>query len=393
MILRNLNIFIKNNRILFTLLVVTQIAAVVIILFCFGIYRNNQYRLSEGDAQNYQFDLMFHSEGGSVVEFSRIKDALIEIAEKYDDVIDNVMIDGRCEIEEDLEPLIVGTYRNENGKVYVSSSFEYTEKGLVKGGRYKNLLLSLNGRYFTDEELSNGARVCVASNYVYKVHSDFWTIEGVQYEVIGHENYIEGTDNFYWDGLAFLFPYMSVPDGTDMEVISLVLKRPLLRSEYDELLMSFRSVVSEEEAKASDFIAVEIDEKATMRTMMLASVFMSFISAFAVCLIYRYMLARRVKTTAIYRICGCTVLKSAVIYIGEMMTVLAVSCMVGSFLFELLVEPLLEKSYTWFTVIYKSNACYLLVLLYFVMVSVIAAAMILQSCRQTPKEMLNSEII
>lgn len=390
MIIKNLTNFIKNNKVIFVLLIITQIVAVMVILFSYGIYRNNRYKLKEAMEDEYDYALVFNWDGDSPVEFSRVREELLEIVAKYDELIENVLVRGYGKIEElDVKEEV---YKYENGYLGLASSFEYTEDGLIQGERYETLLRTNEGRYFTEEELNNGAKICVIGELAHRFHVDKWIIEGEEYEVVGHESY---SKEVYGSGvwsMGAIIPYMSLPDEMKMTRIHFFLTRPLLRSEYDAISEDFRKLYSEQEAEISDFYGIDIDEKSTMRTMMLASVFMSLISAFSACIIYRYMLTKRIKMTAVYRICGCTEGRSAWIYVGEMFSILLASCVTGSVLFELILEPRLEKNYEWFTVIYKDNSCYLLILLYFMIVAASVAAMIFVSCRKTPKEMINSKI-
>ena len=399
MILKNLSLFIKNNKMLFTLLVVTQIAAVSIILFSYGIYRNNQYKLAEKESADLDFSVscVTNEEGSRVVLFSEVKDKLPEIVDKYKDLISNVFIMGYGHIEdEDKEALLLSCESElyKEGMVMIQSAFSPADSGFDYSSYNQNVLDRLQGRDFTKEELNGSDRVCLVSVRAHLVHPDYWTVDGVEYEVIGNEVYSPGDVisiiNSNW--MEFMMPYYAMPDGMQFKTLSFELVRPLLRSEYDDMLADFMSFMDGGSTRYSEFYGVEIDEKATMRTMMFTSVFMSLISAFSVCLIYRYMLTKRIRTTAVYRICGCSAARSAMVYIGEMIIVLAGSCVAGSLIFEWLVEPKLQKNYQWFAVIYGSNSCYLLVLMYFAIVAFFTTVMIALSCRKTPKEMLRSKV-
>ncbi len=388
MILKNLMNFIRQNKTLFILITVTQIMSVVIILFSYGVYRNNKYKLAEGESEADYYNF-WSKEDISKVKFSDVKTELLKLAEKYDGIIENVMISGWSQIDDINieERAMVYQY----GRIWVGSSFEFSKGGLKTGNRYDEVLKKNDGRYFTDEEINNGAQVCLVADCLYEIEPNCWVIDGIEYEVIGHEHSEENAHNGRWYVGAIL-PYYSIPDEMRVSYISLSLTRPLLKSEHEELTNDFRMFIPESEVEFPEYTGIDVDEKATMKTMMLAAVFMSLISAFSVCVIYRYILTKRIKTTAIYRICGCTIIKSAMIYISEMVFVLGFSSMFGSILFEFLIEPFLERKYTWFSVIYQNNTCYFLVSLYFTIVAGFSICMIFLSCKATPKEMLRSKV-
>lgn len=397
MILKNLGLFIKNNKMLFTLLIITQITAVSIILFSFGIYRNNRYKLAETESEDYSFEVncITDEEGSRIILFSEVRDKLPEVMNKHKDLIESMYVSGRGNLDgEDKEELLgyVEHYLWEQGLVDIEASFTITEEGFDYGFYNQNMLDKLDGRDFTREELNSDKPVTIVNSTLYMVHSDYWTVNGITYEVIGNEHYDSDNMTTRSSWLGMRMPYYAMPEDMQFKRIYLSLTRPLLRSEYEEIKADFMAFMDPGSTRYSDFYGVEIDEKATMKTMMFTSVFMSLISAFSVCLIYRYMLTKRIKTTAVYRICGCSATRSALIYIGEMLAVLAGSCLIGSIIFTWLAEPQLQKRYTWFAVIFQSNACYLLVLMYFVIVALITTIMIAVSCRKTPKEMLRNKI-
>ncbi len=394
MIIRNFLNFVKNNRLLFVLLAITQVIAVVIILFSFGIYRNNRYKLAEGESRDKS--LIFSPKENVDIEISRVRDKIVEVSKKYSSLIDSTYIPTKVNLTEyspeDFENMSL-VYSGTNIALARSEFKVVNGEILFRDVYTDNILLTIDedGRGFTEDELTNGARVCLVPYEAYEMQKDKFEINGISYEIIGHEKKPLGL--YATSSREFNIPLMSLPDDAKLSVLCFNLKRPLLRSEYEAIRAEFiPMILSENEVDISGFYSIEIDEKATIKTMMVAAVFMSLISAFSVCIIYRYMLAKRVKTTAIYRICGCTRLKSSLIYIGEMVMVLAGSCAAGSLLFELIVEPRLEKSYTWFSVIYKNGSSYLLVLLYFVIVSGIASVMIAASNRRTPKELLSGKM-
>ncbi len=394
MILKNFLNFVKNNRLLFVLLVMTQVIAVVIILFSFGIYKTNKYKLAEDESKGKNLEFSFGN--GAVIEVSRIRDKIVEVSKKYENLIEGTYVNSNISLTgyspEDFKSM--GFVESGTNTAVARSEFGVVNGRLSFSKAYNETVLpglDDEGRGFTEAELADGSKVCLAPRQAYDMQGQQWEINGISYEVVGHEAKSSGRYDNSWR--AFEIPVMSLPGDAELNLVSFNLKRPLLRSEYEAIKAEFiPQIISENEVDVSGFYSMEIDEKSTMATMVAMSVFMSLISAFSVCLIYRYMLTKRVKTTAIYRICGGTRLRSSLVYVGEVLLILTASCVAGSLLFGLLIEPLLEKKYIWFSAIYKNVSCYLLVLLYFIIVCGITSAMIAVSNRSTPKELLNGRM-
>ena len=391
MILKNIKNLITKNTLLFLLLIVTQLIAVSSILFAYGTYADNNYRLQSLDEKFYYMEVMSlkDTEGKSVVNMKMLKDAFPEILEGFEDELVYVDLWGKATLD---EPIPVEQAK-ECGLCDMTDKREFINEATVvaiftvKNGKYAFDETSLSFKntgstgWYTEEEFNNGNKVCVPSYEYSKINDSRWSLNGTLYEAVGC-----GKVGSYFN-FQILIPLESMADDMLFSRMMIQFETPILHSEYEEIKARFEEAC-EYKVEFSDFCSASLDEIETMKTMMMVSVLMALVASFIICLIYRNILEKRVYTTGIYRICGCTGFKAALIYISEIFILLSLSTLAGSFLYLKAIMPKLKPYFNYFADIYSKKITFILPVVYFVVVLMVSTVMICIKMRKTPKEIL-----
>lgn len=392
MIFKNIKILVTKSTLLFILLIITQLIAVSSILFAYGSYADNQYRLQDLTCPLYCMDVIAlkDDDGKSLVTMDSVKAAFPESLVGYEDDLVYVDLWGKASLD---EPISV-----EEAKKYGIPTDNYEGEFVddvtvvamftVIDGKYafdKNSTVFMNGYstgWYTKEQLSNGNPVCVPSYEYCQINDSEWSLNGTSYKVAGCG--IPGMGGFV---LQIQIPLESMADDMLFSSMMIQFKTPILHSEYEALKSTLEEAL-DYRVKFSDFCSVSLDEIQTMKTMMMVSVLMALVASFIICLIYRNILEKRVYTTGIYQICGCTRLRAAMIYIVEIFILLSLSTMAGSVLYLKTIMPVLEPYFSYFTDIYSKNITYILPLVYLGVVLVVSTIMIGFKMKKTPKEIM-----
>lgn len=380
MAVKNINLFIKNNTLLFVFLCITQIISVTIILFAYGVYLNNQYTLNTDLSRQSSFNVKFPEEQYMEKECGqKVKDAFPELLMNYEAILDS------CWIESNL---IVDTEQ-----VVFNSVFGISEGKFTYYDGYENLLSAIEGRWFSDEELNSGENVCIVSRELWETYGDTIVINDLEYSVVSMGRKDEEIHTSYGSmaalsGLINCMPAESIPDDGVVVSIDINFTRPITRSEYENLTEIFQQTFGYGVLKFSDFYVVSADENATAKTMMTISIFLSILSSYCICMIYKFVLDKRLKMTAIYQICGSTPWKAAKIYLKELFLIQICCVVLGLVSFWYILKPKVSQQYIWFEIIYGDWKCFLFLGIYIVLVWFSSIMMIKNEIRKTPIVML-----
>ena len=386
MILKNILLFIKKYTIIFVLLLITQLVAVVVIIFSYGVYMNNQYNLAASDSDELDYKIFFieDDEGNSFVEMSEVVANFPEVFEDVEDIIStaNLRSVGRLE-----EGIAIDGKKTKNLDLY--SEFRLVEGKYIEG-KFSNSSYTgyIEGEWFTPEDYNSGKNKIIIPYDMYVVNDEKWEISGEEYTVIAYES----ADNMFspFSDNEIVIPLEALSDDMQPKRLWIQFERPLTRMEYENFFGKMEEIFGPGKLQYDDFFVVDVDDEKVMKTMTMTSVIMAVVSSLAVCLIYRYLLSERIKTTAIYRICGSTSFDAVKNYVCEMVINLFVTTVIGVLLFKYELEPLLESRYEWFNQIYSGNQYLVLVAIYLIIIVITNIVTIFAHVRKSPAQMLRA---
>ncbi len=389
MLLKNTWLFARQHTTLFVLLILTQLAAIVGILLSYGIALNNQYNLKAAERDFHEIRILFSGEDVQLKATIQAINAFPEILEEYEDVFKAgyTQVWAPCDISCGEDYLVGLDGKDEEGnikKIRVTSNFG------IKGEKYSSTdtastqMKRVVGKWFDDVAINVGEKQCIIDDDMHRLVQNELVLAGVVYEIIAYEPELQegpGLPTFVQ------VPFESLIEGMGMEVLSLMFTRPLTHTEYSEIYSRMVEVFGPI-PEYEDECSLDIDEKATMHTMIINSVLIALLASFTVCLLYRYLLEKRKVMTAVYEICGCTGWRAAGVYIGEMLLLFVCTTISGMLVFWYVIKPCMEKSFPWFSAIYKGETAFRLVGVYAAVVLVVVTVMICGVTKKQPKEIL-----
>ncbi len=379
MVLKNIRTLFKTTPFLYIFLLLSQTAGIIVIMFAYSVYMNNQYSLdaSRVDGQKFEVKILNSGEEGELA--GELKAAFPEILNGYDEILD------RCEV------VVANAVKTEDEQGYnpdISMIFA------VKDGKYAiaDDLPSkyVEGKIFSEEDINSDKAICIVSLEVYQEYGDTLTIGDDTYTVVGREK--EGVDDLNSSmcfGLEEIrIPLEAFPSSINEVGIKIYFNRVLTSREYKDLGERFDTAFGYI-GEMTEGYEVKIDTDKSLKTMMLAVVFMGLVSAYSSIKFYGYILEKRRKTTAIYLVCGATKGAAGRLYMLEVLLLQAITTVLGILIYMKLVLPNIYEKYKYLALIFEdNNDCYKLVLIYSVLVLAVSFVAIVVNVWRTPIQTL-----
>lgn len=335
-VLKNLKSFAKNYTGIFVLIIVCQFVCILLTFFSFGVYQNflnESQNIQNADDEAEYIGYKCFQAKGELPDNAEIYPAQLEgffnsVVDILGDKIDMITVD--C--DENVELLL--QYRD--GKLLFPEEFESNMKAYFEW---------TNGRVFSDYEFSAGESVCIAPSgcceeyysdqkntytdpeteeqvpieYPNKAYmkNDKWfvSISGKEYECIGFCNFVD----------LYYIPVNNFPAALRLKQLPVIdLKYNLTPEENDRMQALYDEYFPTFVSEYYELTLVDNEKVYYYNTNMIISALIAVISAVDLALIMNYILTRRRKILAVFRINGCTVGQARRIYITEILLILNV---------------------------------------------------------------------
>ena len=179
-------------------------------------------------------------------------------------------------------------------------------------------------------------------------------------------------------------PFLSLPDSSYIRHIVFNLNIPLNEKEHNELSELILTKL-DSTAIIPEFEGVnDIENTKTNNTLIVAGILLIVFSAVNYCIMYRYILEKRKKTFAIYRICGCSRGKGVLMYIIELLgtSIILFGIMVPIYHYAIL--PKLKGMFEYITEFYSIEKYLMIGVIYFVSLLIAYMILIIGMVRKTP---------
>lgn len=390
-VIKNLSGFVKHYTGIFVLIVVCQIVCILLSFFSFGVYqnfRNEANRAAEGEPAEFEG---FHD----ITPQAELPEKYKLSVDKYDSLYK--------ELGETLgDKMYVVFTENENfafSMVYESGNIIFIDE--LQKNLQANKMWDY-GRSFTKAEYIDGARVCIApsgcceefadeergqvpSEYPYPAYKkgDTWyvDIEGIEYECIGFH---QSTDIYY-------IPYKNIPENiTITDFPHVALTSQLTADEFEKAVKVYEKYFPGVDFQFVPLTLIDNEELYYYNTNMWISVLIAVISAINLALIMNYILTRRRKSLAIFRITGCSANRARQIYVMEIMLVLNMLFIICLAVWILWILPILSEVFAYIEGAFSPRIYLYIYLLYMVISYVIMNIMTIRYIRRSPVELLKT---
>lgn len=347
-ILKNIKLFIKNEKMIFMLIVICVITSSFIIIFSYGLYQN--YRMVEADEESKVNNIYIEILDSDSVTKEKLKRCVFSVSYKTNK---HITMYGVYPVLEDFDNQYktnaVNRFTIENKKIKRSELFE---RNIKQNGEI------ITGYYFTDEQEKNGDLVALLNvpdeyrenNTVYKNISELERksrikIQGKEYEIIG----------YHTASYAPLFPFESLDEDTVFQdEIFIYFDRPVKTSQYNELRNNFEKTFGSA-IKFPDMYFIEKENTYFYNTIMIISVLIAFLSAVNFSALYRFILSKRIKMLAVFRICGCTKGRAMIFFLAECMIITVPLFILTAIIYNELVIPVFDNYFEFISEVYSAD--------------------------------------
>lgn len=415
-LLANLKQFASKNRLVFSLFLLCQISAVLILFFSMGVYQNysesivQNQKLPDGlydemTGEKYDeddLDYLFYQlsyentkdnplKAGTVKAFYR---ELIEfIPDKLDSLGTNCTFDlnsirfSDSEFDEDeadaFQTYINFSYSFKNGKITCAGKYEDDKAS----GWWKS------GRWFTEEEYTSDKKVCLADiesikenpifdgtlKYNKKNKKYYLTLNNIKYEVIGEFQYLGCIE----------IPFEAVDDNFYViDTLGLKLNTPLTKNEFAKIKQIYSKYFSDRQVDLPEIAVSDAEQIRFYNTNLIIAVIVAFLVSINLILLFKYVLITRRKELAILRITGATINKARRLYILETMIISAIIFILSTIIFDVFIKSIVVSHYEYAYVVYSLKNYAITFLLYISVIYIILNILICSHIKQSPVSLL-----
>ncbi|MDR0920233.1 MAG: ABC transporter permease [Oscillospiraceae bacterium] len=338
--------------------------------FSYGLYQNYNTVKDEKESDLYDFEIAFNQTDEKYVTQEMLKTAALSLQPKTTETI-NVFYTEYNVIELD-------------GKIGRANFTVKDGKFVPCETLYENLVEFLNwisGDFFSQTQEENGEKVCLAfgnpdttisnlTDFGYDKtiisktdengnESDYLTINNVEYKIIGYQKLRD-----------FIIPFNSM-DGDIKLGGSLIMNfdKPMTRTQYEDIKYAFESTMGE----LCSVPLLDIPESENYylyNTIIIISILIAVLAAINFSALYKYVLTKRTKTLAIFRMCGLKKSRAMTMFLTECMVITIPIFAVSTLIYSNLLLPIFAEKFKYISDAY-SLGLYLLIFAIYVLSSLI----------------------
>lgn len=310
--MKNICKLIRDKNYVFGILTVSQILAVIIICFVYGIFTSYQVSKEELNINSYNLNVYFTDEEEETV--GDLRESMPRILEQIQDRLAFFFLNAK----------------GDGNFILVHSSYTNRKYGFPE--KVKNNISIKDGRFFLEEELEKGAPVIVARNF--GTVGEIYTLFGKEFEIIGLGKFP------YEEELNEIeIGYLACPN--EVELIQMTFQFEELPTQTDYLtIKNTMTEVFGDRVSFDEFEVKDVEAIITINSVMTYSVIVSIAIALDTCLLYGYLLYRRKKQTAVYALAGAKKHTILVMNLFEIMLVSITTLFIGLVVFHSWIESI-----------------------------------------------------
>ena len=107
--------------------------------------------------------------------------------------------------------------------------------------------------------------------------------------------------------------------------------------------------------KFPDMYFIEKENTYFYNTIMIISVLIAFLSAVNFSALYRFILSKRIKMLAVFRICGCTKGRAMIFFLAECMIITVPLFILTAIIYNELVIPVFDNYFEFISEVYSAD--------------------------------------
>ena len=392
--LKNLSSVFTRQRLLAVLLVLNVVVSCLVICFSYGLYQNYNAIIDTG-AQPRCMHLEIKAASGTThyseeysSEYIEVTLSEITVGETVD-MLSSLSDDTGDNIE--LINLYHGFYNDiyclDNHGEIISDTGIYENFFHIAVRDHALVCAGIDSGCISDEDYASGKKVVAVGYELFDPLKGF-SINQARAKILTDEKYvmIEGEQFELQRINGDLFGRMIVPlTALDRDaelwvqpsnvLLEIKFEKPLTMSQYNELSEAVNKYFGDRaELPKLNFKGAE--ELYYYRTVLLISVVIAILAAINMAVLYRYILEKRSRELAIFRICGCTGRRAVMMYLAECLAVSLPLFALSELLWHLLLMPRLAGLFEHFENAYSFKLYAAIFGIYAVSVTVVMYIMI-----------------
>ncbi len=363
---KDLQYMLKNEKTLLLFIFLVQLISVVVVFFSYGVinHYNTKVGVVEDRALSYEFQVV----GNNFITKDEVEGFYESVIASMDVKFERIYVMGKGGIMSD------GGYNIEE-KEYVVPTI------LINNVLYKYLDTD-NTRFDTDVE--NVIQQFESDKKVALVGSDILPEEDTivlcdeEYTIIG----MFEEDSPYCDVIEI--PFSKLPEKLEIAYIYISFTRPMLEPEYDVLSGAVNLYLGDK-VEMPEFNGIKNEnEYRVYRSIMLILAVFIFMCGVNCCIVYSHLLNKRRRMFSVSRICGCTKIKAAVIYLMELLFMSVVPLSIGMILFIKVVMPMSESMFEYMRYYLNTRVYIEIALMYLVVLLITYLSLVVHFVKKTP---------
>ena len=397
-VFKNLSGFIKNYTGIFILIVVCQLVCILLSFFSFGVYQNflNE-KNNVGNKDEIKVEGMEEFSVSSPfpetldMSPSQLEGLYLSVGEILGDKLDYITVSTKdfdfiLSVSDDSVYCYEELFDNIKKHAVVDYGRGFTQNEFIIGERLCIAPSACCKEYRHDDSAiegydENGKPVYVNMPYTAFEENGKWytNIEGYKYEIIA---FTEFAGRYY-------IPYKNMPENIYINAFpSVTFKANLTPDEYEKLIGLYDEYFGGIDKEYNSLILIDNEEVYYYNTNMWTAVLIAVISAIDLALIMKYILSRRRKTLAIFRVNGCTTYKAVLIYMTEILFILIICFAVCLIVWCGFLIKRLGRVFVFMPGAFSPKIYLLIFTLYMLVSVVVMGAMIISYVRRSPIRLL-----
>lgn len=321
-----IKISVKNIKNLFlhfksmaVLLFVSQIIAILTVFFVYGIYNSYRAYLLAMKEAEYTMEAYFES-GSQVPTMGELKGCFETVLKETEDRLDYFYIFPA------YESTLMNIYNE-----YKDGKYSYS-RTVAKNTKPDK------GRMMTDEEVDSGEKVIYGQN-IGNV-GDTYKIGGTEYEVVGIESFLGHDDS----RIIVDISYPACDDNAKLVCIILNFSKLPRMNDY----LTFRNTLKKQfgdRVSIKEYKMLDLEQAISYNSVIVFSLAAGLMAALDTCLLYGYILRKRRKQMAVFRLVGLGRIRMFLINEAEIMIISIITAMAGLGIFRLAFEKIITTLY------------------------------------------------
>lgn len=368
-IFKNMIGFIKLDKMICFLSVVSIVVSAFVINFSYGVYQNYNIVLGDAVMGEDELSMFFRNTPEDYVTKDMLDTCIQELIDNSSNMNNHVHM---CR----AGGMIDGMYYQFNFSMD-EDSIEVAD--VLAENLYRNELIT-EGSYWSSINEKEGTLVALC----YDCRADDMFIEFAKSLIqedgtllVGGKNYTIIGYQYWTENGTPLIPYSTIDSNTQIEDFLIMFDEKISRPTYTWIVEMFERVMGDK-VDFWEVPGIDKDSYYTYRTIIIVVMLLTVVSAINYTILYLYIMVKRKKQTKVFRICGMPLWKINFINIGECLLISTPLYAVTTIVYDRLILPHMDAYFPYMKNSYSLGIYLLIFGIYFLTSVIVCSIMIIR---------------